>query len=546
MFDMPGSNEIRLLLSAQDDATSKIAGLVAALGPLGVVAGVVAAAFGAVTAAIGMSIKATIDWGATLHDIQIVMGDTSEQAAGLKLATDVVGVSTELVTNKMMLLEKGLEGVGGKLGTSGKELENLHIAFRNADGTFMDSTELLQSIADHFGNMANGTEKNSQLMLLFGRSAGQMNEFLTQLANEGMNNYITKAKALGLAITDDQVEKIHTLQESINLLKDALLGIEVTFGSAFITPMQHAAFWLGEIAAKLQPVVAQFAAWATVKLDNLFGGPGGNMLPGGGGTSGGGGASSGVPAGWKYIGTVNGPGTAPVYTSGTGDLTTYHTGQLGGGSGAGGGSMPIPAGGPADQGHGATVYPTAFETALGQFADSVKNNFVPTIKDFWTAFTMIPWQTIATDLIKFGTAMNTLMGSEVVQLLTILITKGGPQALGQGIMNELFDPNSSFGLSKTGGLGDRPTLGAGMWADGLRLDFKSLGADDKPITAPAMSTIMVTSGTNTAASISSLISQSNTDLKTTIGNQNTTLLNLNNLMASLPSLIQSAILRGQQ
>ena len=48
----------------------------------------------------------------------------------------------------MVIMEKGLETTAGKVGNTGKQLNDLGIQWRNADGTMMNSTQLLQSAAD--------------------------------------------------------------------------------------------------------------------------------------------------------------------------------------------------------------------------------------------------------------------------------------------------------------------------------------------------------------------------------------------------------------
>jgi hypothetical protein len=560
MLDNLGSNEIRLILSAQDDATSKLAGLTAALGPLGIAAGLVVGAFAAVGAAITVCAKAALDWGDSLHDIQMVMNDTTDQAAGLKLATDATGVSIDLITNKMILLAKGLELSGDKAGNSAKELDKLGIAYRNADGTLMDSTQLLQSIADHFGNMANGTEKNNELTNIFGRNVAGLNEFLTQIANQGMSKFIDQAKAMGLAMDDKAVQAAHDFNESLRVLHDALTGIEVTLGQAFIPALQEVVNWFEQVASSIEPAIKQFGQF----LAMLLGVPAAATAAAAASSK----MASAVPSDWKYAGTVSGPGSAPVYTSGSGDMLTYHVGA--GGSTAGGLQPPNESGSPGGLRRGEmtpTINLTPFEEALMGFKDALVKEwpvFEQSLKDFWTNINKVDWASIATQLVQFGTDMINFMNSPTMKFLS-----QGFGQMGQH-QNETYSAIGDIQSGQKGGWiellraalgipkGGIPSLGIGGLGavggatDKGELDFSKMDDNNKPLPIAVATTLntnlllgIQASNKDTTNLYITQTKDSNVQLTSHIAAQNTTLLGMNTLLANLPSLIRSAVLQGK-
>jgi hypothetical protein len=552
MLDNLGSNEIRLILSAQDDATSKLAGLTAALGPLGIAAGLVVGAFAAVGAAITVCAKAALDWGDSLHDIQMVMNDTTDQAAGLKLATDATGVSIDLITNKMILLAKGLELSGDKAGNSAKELDKLGIAYRNADGTLMDSTQLLQSIADHFGNMANGTEKNNELTNIFGRNVAGLNEFLTQIANQGMSKFIDQAKAMGLAMDDKAVQAAHDFNESLRVLHDALTGIEVTLGQAFIPALQSIVNWFGQVATSSEPAIKQFGQF----LAMLLGVPAAATAAAAASSK----MASAVPSDWKYAGTVSGPGSAPVYTSGSGDMLTYHVGAGGGG----GSGLKLP--GELSRGEVApSLDLTPFEQAILDFKTTMEKDmpvFKKALDDFATAIGKVDWAGVATSLVNFATDMLTILGSPIFKTIgaSLAVSAGTPHDIAaQGLSpvgSFLTDPhaldNLFTNLFKNFPKDSPFGFGVGEGGGANSNIFKNLGNDDKPLpiaTATSLNTNLLTGiQTSNKDTVTNYINQTKeTDSKLfgAIASQNITMVDLRNFLFNLPSLIRSAILTGK-
>lgn len=263
-----GSAEVQIVVSAVDNASSGILGVNSALGVLTAGAAVAMAAVGAISAAIVTITKTTMDWGTSLKDTTMKMGDTTGQAAGLTLASDAVGISVDTVTQRMMLMEKGLETSALKIGTTGKMLTDLGISWKNANGTMMDSTTLLQSVADWFVRTTDVTQRNNAEMTIFGRNGAALDMMLTNIANGGMADFNKEAQAFNLNIGENQMNNIEKLSEGMNIFKDAIKGVEITLGTPFTSVLKEAVTWIENLTSSLMPAVTQFGGF----LDVLFGG----------------------------------------------------------------------------------------------------------------------------------------------------------------------------------------------------------------------------------------------------------------------------------
>ena len=172
---------VNIVFNAVDNASGAISGIATGLGAFSVVAIAAAAAVAAVTGAIIKITQVTIDWGMGLNQTKLVLGDTTEQAAGLQLAADAVGISMDQVTTALMRLDKGLLSANGKEGASAKILDDLGIKWKTANGTMMDSTDLLQSVADWFAKTTDVTARNNMELTIFGRSGADVDRMLMNL-----------------------------------------------------------------------------------------------------------------------------------------------------------------------------------------------------------------------------------------------------------------------------------------------------------------------------------------------------------------------------
>jgi hypothetical protein len=507
------------------------------LGAVGTVAGVATVAIGAVTGAVVASVKATMDWGLQLDDIQKVMGGTTDQAAGLKLSADALGISTELITNKMILLSKGLENAKGAAGASANELDKLHINYRNMDGTLMDSNELLQSIANHFADMANGTQKNNELASLFGRNISGLNEYMTQIAGDGMQKYINMAKQMGLVLSSDQVDGIHKLSMNINILKDQFTGIAVILGQAFIPAVQSIVSWIGQAVTGITPAIEHFGKFLGVLL---------NVAPAADSVASSissmGAATNNNP--WFSMGKdVKGfaPGDLYAQANGAGgynynigkpvEVTITNTADIAK-------AMPMPGQASIYQGHGEDLVLSPFEMAVQSFVDAVKTDWPPfeaVINAMIAGLAPIKWETFGQNMVVAIKTLADVMNGPVFKVLSASAARSA------GV--ELPDDTPKFASNWTNPHLLEETVGG--WFSEL---FTQAPADMKPVTPVLANTLngtVVNTLNNNHDTITTKFNTFSTDLQTRFDEQRATNIELNLTLLKLPSLISAAVATGK-
>lgn len=164
---------------------------------------------GPIVAGFEKSLEATANWGEKLDSVNDALGTTSKEAAGLVLATERVGGSTEQLTGAFNIMTRGLlDATGQGLGPTGQALERLGINALDSNGKLRNSVELFQEVSDKLGPMEDGLSKSSLMMDIFGKSGVAMGDLLGASANGGLDSFNKQAEKLGLAFSDEQTQKL--------------------------------------------------------------------------------------------------------------------------------------------------------------------------------------------------------------------------------------------------------------------------------------------------------------------------------------------------
>jgi hypothetical protein len=213
----------------------------------------IGAVLGAVTGLIALTGKIigdTVEYANTLDDIGDQLGTTSEESAGLYLMTKRLGGSVEDTTKMLVIMGKNLVTNDGKLGKSGLAFKRLGIDIYDANGKLKTSTQLFQEAATVLAAMPDGIEKTNLMMELFGKTGKEAGDLLALAADGGMQDYIDKAKEMGLVMSDEAIVASIQLGQSINILKEMFNGLKIAIGN--------------ELMPILAPLMDDFIEWATV------------------------------------------------------------------------------------------------------------------------------------------------------------------------------------------------------------------------------------------------------------------------------------------
>ena len=182
-------------------------------------------------------ISGTQAYGEKLRLLAMETGATTEQSAGLLLMFKDQGVNADDASRAFERFAKGLQGVidqqngaipGGK--TTLEVLKDMGVNADNASGKVRPFIDVLSDVADKFKAMPDGTEKTARAMQLFGRSGADLLPVLN-LGKEGLEETEAAAKKYGLALSADNVAKVHDFTLAHKDMDAALEGVRLQLGT---------------------------------------------------------------------------------------------------------------------------------------------------------------------------------------------------------------------------------------------------------------------------------------------------------------------------
>jgi phage-related protein len=211
------------------------------------VAGIVGAG-AAIVGGLGAAVASTNVWAEQLDHLGDVLGTKADDSAAFAVAIRGVGGNVDGLTGQFAKLAAGMFDSKGELSTSGLELQKLGIAFRDANGQMLPSTDILLNIANRLGPMADGFQKTEAMTAIFGKSGKDLSDTMTALAGNGFENAKKKAQALGLTLGEDGVNRSVMMGRAMNDLQMTMQGLAVSVGS--------------ELLPAILPLIQEFSGWA--------------------------------------------------------------------------------------------------------------------------------------------------------------------------------------------------------------------------------------------------------------------------------------------
>lgn len=199
-----------------------------------------AAAGAAITAALGIALKKTADYGDELWKTSQKTGIAVETLSGLKLAADKSDLSLQLLAGGLAKMSRTFVDANDGMKEYQEVLAKLGVKATDSSGKMKSMDTLLDEIADKFAVMPDGVEKTALAMDIFGKSGAQMIPLLN-LGSDGLRAEREEAERLGLVMSGPAAKAGEVFNDTITTLKKSFLGISITIGQALMPPLKMTA-----------------------------------------------------------------------------------------------------------------------------------------------------------------------------------------------------------------------------------------------------------------------------------------------------------------
>lgn len=210
--------EVKSLKSASQETSAAMSGVAQAAEKIAqgaqkvadktkVLSGAAAGALGAIG---GLAYK-TAKSADELNTLAKQTGFSVEELQKFQYASDLVDVSVEDITGAATKLKKAVA-------SDSKELANLGIETKNADGSFREINDIFYDALAALGNIENETERDAAAMAIFGKSADSLAGIVDD-GGKALKELGKEAEDMGLIMSKDTVDSLNDVNDSIDKLK---------------------------------------------------------------------------------------------------------------------------------------------------------------------------------------------------------------------------------------------------------------------------------------------------------------------------------------
>ncbi len=176
--------------------------------------------------------KLSIEAAAQADDLitlSSVTGISTEQLQKMNYASNLLDVSVETVQDSM----KGMIGTmrSARDGTqeTAEAYKRLNVRITDGSGALRNSEDVFYDVVDALGRVRSETERDSLAMVLFGESAQNLNP-LIEAGSGALKAYGDEAERVGAVMSEDELNKLGRLQNSLDRMDQAGKGLKMNLG----------------------------------------------------------------------------------------------------------------------------------------------------------------------------------------------------------------------------------------------------------------------------------------------------------------------------
>jgi hypothetical protein len=208
---------------------------------------------GAIIGALGGMIYKVSETGEELSKLSKQTGISVENLSSLRIAAETNETSLEGIATGMKKLSINMVAADQKGSAMAITFDALGIKTRDANGQMRSMDDVMLDVADVFMGMADGAEKDTLAIKLFGKSGLDLIPMLNT-GSAAIKAQMEQAKKLGLVMTKEAAEGADNFGDSVATLKLGLQGAtEHLVGSLMPT--------LSSLVEKITTVVGKVTEW---------------------------------------------------------------------------------------------------------------------------------------------------------------------------------------------------------------------------------------------------------------------------------------------
>lgn len=194
------------------------------------------------------AIAYTEEYTLGVQKLSKTLGVTTQEASGLRLAMDKLGVDTDMSNTAIFRLQMSLRQNESALNQNG-------VRTRSFNGEILNLQDIMMNSIEAINGMKDGYDRNALSVLTFGRSAKELQPIL-RLTNERIAEGRDEAKELGMELSSRQVASVRAYKEAMHEVGQIFEAIKFKVGSDLIPSLTKLAqAWRESGTVIIDPIV---------------------------------------------------------------------------------------------------------------------------------------------------------------------------------------------------------------------------------------------------------------------------------------------------
>jgi hypothetical protein len=212
------------------------------------------------------AVETTTKLGESVHQMEIQLGLSAEQASRLIYAANALGVPVDTLQRGLLILSRNMlqvqeteDGMINAATPAAKVLASLGIQVLDSNGKLRSMADLLPDISRAFESTIAPQQRAGVAMQLFGRSGAALLPFLVQ-GPEGIAKLNAESDKYGNTLSQKQVDAIHQAEIANRQYQAAIKGLQITFATEMLPTLTTFAQFFSQNLPTISALVDRFFA----------------------------------------------------------------------------------------------------------------------------------------------------------------------------------------------------------------------------------------------------------------------------------------------
>jgi|13_taG_2_1085334.scaffolds.fasta_scaffold20419_2 hypothetical protein len=179
-------------------------------------------------------------------------GIATDTLQAFHLAARESGTTIEGANTALIKFARSVGDAQRGVKTQSDIFKDLGVELRNADGSMKSFDDILQATAKGVTQLGDQTARATALANLFGRQGVVLTGAINDLSESGLKNFITRAKELGIVLSEKVIRRTEEFNDAVGVIKMQLGSFVNNITTSFLPVFEEMQKFIAE---KIQKIV---------------------------------------------------------------------------------------------------------------------------------------------------------------------------------------------------------------------------------------------------------------------------------------------------